>query len=94
MFDRELRAPIDIVLWGSSGFEYKEEFIEEMYTGLCASYALAREQLGKCAERNKHTYDMRVRPANFLSQPGFSSLTLGVILVDRRKGRKIILDRF
>ena len=31
---------------------------------------------------------------NFLSEPGFGSLTLDVILVDRRNGREIILDRF
>ena len=85
MFGRELRAPIDIVLGAPSGSEYShtEEFNEEMCTGLHESYALAREQLGKCAERNKHMYDMRVRPPNFLSEPGFGSLTLDAILVDR-----------
>ena len=41
------------------------EFIEEICTGLREFYALAREQLSKCAERNKHVYDMRVRPAKF-----------------------------
>ena len=67
MFGREIRAPIDIVLGGPSGSEYThtEEFIEEICTGLRESYALAREQLGKCTERNKHMYGMRVRPAKF-----------------------------
>ena len=96
MFDRELRAPIDIVLGGPSGSEdtHKEVFIEEICTGLRESYALAWEQLGKCAERNEHVYDMRVRPAKFLSEPWFGSLTLDVILIGRRNGREIILNRF
>ena len=33
--------------------------------GLRESYALAREQLRRAAERNKHIYDMRVRPVQF-----------------------------
>ena len=68
MFGRELRASIDIVLGGAEWFRihtHTEEFIEEICTGLRESYALAREQLGKCAERNKHMYDLRVRPAKF-----------------------------
>ena len=73
---------------------HTEEFIEEICTGLRESYALAREQLGKCAERNKHMYDMRVRSAKFSVGSWVGSLTLDAILVDRRNGREIILNRF
>ena len=70
------------------------KFIEEMCTGLRECYALAREQLDKCAERNKHMYNMRVRPVKFSVGTWVGSLTLDVILVDRRNCREIILDRF
>ena len=36
-----------------------------MCTGLRESYALAREQFGKCAECNNRMYNMCVRPARF-----------------------------
>ena len=64
MFGRQLRAPIDVVLGGTNGSDYatSDEFVDMVQAGLRESYALAREQLGRAAERNKHTYDMRVWP--------------------------------
>ena len=83
-------------LKGPSGFEDKhtEEFIEEIFTGLLESYVLAREQLGKCAERIKRMYNIRVRQAKFSVGIWDGSLTLDVILVDRRTGTEITQSRF
>ena len=67
MFGRELRAPIDLVhgdqrksstptwtrLWRRFASPKRE------------AYALARDILGRRAERNKHSYDMRSRPTKF-----------------------------
>ena len=67
MFGRELRAPIDVVFGCPNGSDYGtwNEFVDMLQAGLRESYDLAREQLGRAAERNKHTYNMRVRPVQF-----------------------------
>ena len=59
MFGRELRAPIDIVHGG--------RVVPNTHTVLVFAN-LTRwpgNNLGKCAERNKHMYDLRVRAAKF-----------------------------
>ena len=67
MFGSELRAPIDLVLEGPGDVEYTspDEFVEAVRLAQREAYALARDQLGKRAERNKHSYDLRARPAHF-----------------------------
>ena len=67
MFGRELRAPIDLVLVGPEETQYvnPDEFVEEVRLNQKEAYALARHHLGRRAERNKHNYDMRARPAKF-----------------------------
>ena len=67
MFGRELRAPIDVVLGGSEETQYanRDEFVEAELLNQKEAYALARYHLGRRAERNKHSYDMRARSAKF-----------------------------
>ena len=64
---RETRAPIDLV-YGTPPEPVPtnfDDFAEEMETWMKQAYTLAREQLGVAAQRNKHMYDLRVRPARY-----------------------------
>jgi len=42
-----------------------DSYAEEIETRMKRAYALVREQLEVAAQRNKHTYDLRVRPARY-----------------------------
>jgi len=64
---RETRAPIDLV-YGTPPEPVPtnfDDFAEEMEIRMKQAYTLAREQLGVAAQRNKHMYDLRVRPARY-----------------------------
>jgi transposase InsO family protein len=65
LFGRENRAPVDL-LWGAPDddetFSSYDEYVDRKVELMRESYRLAREHLGVSAERNKHYYDMRVRP--------------------------------
>ena len=67
MFGKKLRASIDLVLGGPEETQYAnpDEFVEVVRLNKKEAYALARDHLGRRAERNKHSYDMRARPAKF-----------------------------
>ena len=68
MLGREVRAPIDIVLGTgvneSLAVTY-DDFVDDMRNRLCNAYNVVRRQLGKTAERNKHYYDLRVKPTSY-----------------------------
>ena len=51
MFERELRAPVDIVLGDLSQIDYSayDPYLEDFLENQCQAYALAREQLKKNA---------------------------------------------
>ena len=64
-FGREVRAPAYLV-YGTPSESVPTTFgsyAEEIEIRMKQSYTLVREQLGVAAQRNKHTYDVRVRPA-------------------------------
>jgi len=69
MYGRETRAPLDLVYGrppasdnrSSTYSSYTQDLAERMET----AYRIVREQLKTAAERRKHKYDMRVRPAVF-----------------------------
>lgn len=42
-----------------------EEFVEAVRLGQREAYALARDHLGKSAEKNKHSYDLRTRSTRY-----------------------------
>jgi len=66
-FGREVRAPADLV-YGTPPDSVPTSFdsyAEKIETRMKQSYMLVREQLGVAAQRNKHTYDLRVRPARY-----------------------------
>ena len=68
MLGREVRAPIDIVLGTSvddAQYANYDDFVDELRRRLCSAYEVVRRQLGKTAERNKHYYDLRVKPAAY-----------------------------
>ena len=67
MFGRELRALIDLLLGGPEEIQYAnpDEFVESVRLNQKKAYALARDHLWRRAERSKHSYDMRARPAKF-----------------------------
>jgi len=65
---RETRAPIDAVLdlpspEGTS-VTY-DDFVEQIQSKLRKAYQTVRKELGRAAERNKHYYDLRVRPKRY-----------------------------
>ena len=69
MFGRETRAPLDLVYgrppdttWRTSTYS---EYVRDFAARVEAAYRLVREHLGVAAERQKHAYDLRVRPAQF-----------------------------
>jgi hypothetical protein len=69
VYGRETRAPIDLVLAvddeppgvGTS----PNQFVNEMAQRQRAAYSLARQNLGRAAERRKREYDLRVRHRQF-----------------------------
>ena len=69
VFGRESRAPLDIVYGppeepdgnGQTYSTYAAELLEKFEK----AYRAARQGLRKGAERRKHSYDLRVRPAKF-----------------------------
>jgi len=66
-FGREVRAPAYLV-YGTPSESVPTTFgsyAEEIEIRMKQSYTLVREQLGVAAQRNKHTYDVRVRPARY-----------------------------
>ena len=66
MFGRKLRAPINLVLGEPEEIQYAnpDEFVEAVRLNQKEAHALARDHLGRRAERNKYSYDMRARPPN------------------------------
>ena len=60
IFGRELRAPIDLVLGGPRDIEYTspDEFVEAVRLAQRETYALALDDMGRRAGRNKHSYDL------------------------------------
>jgi len=69
MFGREARAPLDLVYGTPSDGRNRGEnygsYAQELGKTLESAYRLVREHLRKSAERQKHSYDLRVRPAIF-----------------------------
>ena len=57
-----------------------------------AAYRLVREHLRTAAERQKNTYDLRVRPAQFAPGDRVYYYIHAVIKVARRNGRNFIQD--
>ena len=67
VFGRENRSPADLV-YGTPPASTPatfDDFAHEMEVRMQQAYALVREHLGVAAQRNKHSYDLRVRPAQF-----------------------------
>ena len=72
MYGREVRAPIDLV-FGTPAEESHipmttDEFVDSKIAMMQDAYRTVREHLECYAEREKHSYDLRVRPAKF--KPG------------------------
>jgi len=63
---REARLPADLV-YGPPPDEAAciSDFVSRQQETLREAFRLAREELGKAAQRRKRNYDMRVRPASF-----------------------------
>jgi hypothetical protein len=66
---RETRSTADL-MWGPPPSETSlppsvDDFVERKMSMMQHAFRLARETLGKCAERRKVAYDMRVRPQKF-----------------------------
>ena len=66
MFGRELQAPIDLVLGGpvDASFADPDEFVEAVRLTQREACGIARDDLERRAERNKHGYDLRPSPPN------------------------------
>jgi transposase InsO family protein len=65
---REARAPLDIVMGipeQDRGLATYNKVAEDRLQVMRDSYDLVREHTGRCAERSKKYYDLRVRPAVF-----------------------------
>jgi len=69
MFGRETRAPLDLVYgkpaYRSDRVENYGDFAQNLEETLETAYRLVRGHLQKAAERQKHSYDLRLRPAVF-----------------------------
>ena len=67
MFDRELRAPVDVLLGDPSQTHYTayDPFVEELLENQVQAYALVWEHVKTRAERNRKGYNLRVRPVEF-----------------------------
>jgi transposase InsO family protein len=69
IFGKENRAPLDLVYGppegtDESGLTYST-YANELSEKFVKAYGTARQSLKKNAERRKHNYDLRVRPAKF-----------------------------
>jgi len=67
VFGRENRSPADLV-YGTPPASIPtnfDDFAHEAKVRMRQAYALVREQLGVAAQRNKHAYDLRVKPASY-----------------------------
>jgi len=69
MFGRETRAPLDLLYGkpsdgGGRAGNYGD-FAQKLEETLESAYRLVREQLRTAAERQKHSYDLRIRPVAF-----------------------------
>ena len=66
MHGREARIPADLV-YGPPQPENEcgSDFVHQQQETMRDAFALAREQLGKAANRRKNHYDMRARPQKF-----------------------------
>ena len=66
MHGREARIPADLV-YGPPHTEASAEhdFVHSQQTTLREAFELARQQLGKAANRRKHQYDLRSRPQQY-----------------------------
>ena len=69
MYGHEVRAPLDVVMGlpvtGSPPGIPVHDFVDEKLGQMRAAYRAVRENLNKAAERQKHYYDLRVKPASF-----------------------------
>ena len=68
VLSREIRGPVDIMLGitvaGEQPATY-DDFVDETRQRMQCAFNLVRKHLGVAAERNKHHYDLRVRPRPF-----------------------------
>ena len=69
MFGHEVRSPLDVVMGlpvvcTPPGIAV-HEFVDDKVDQIRAAYRVVRENLKKAAERQKHYYDLRVKPASF-----------------------------
>ena len=74
---REVRAPVDLVYdtpETTAPVSYAS-YADEMDDRMREAYALVREHLKVAAERNKCTYDLRVRTRQYKVGTGFTTLT-------------------
>jgi len=65
---RETRAPIDLVLdlpTADTPTVSYDAYVEDLQDKFRSAYTLVRKELGVTAERNKHYYDLRVRPKQY-----------------------------
>jgi hypothetical protein len=66
---RETAMPVDVVLGRPEEerreFTSYEEFTDDLAARLEKAFQLARENLGKAAERRKNAYDLRVKGSSF-----------------------------
>src|SRR5688572_27655923 len=69
LYGRENRVPLDLVYGRPPGFELDNatysSYVEDLAERMETAYREVREQLRRAAERRKHDYDLRVRPATF-----------------------------
>ena len=66
LFGREARVPADLVYGDPLVADLPtDDFVSRRQTQMRKAYALAREHLGRAAQRRKATYDLRVRPHTF-----------------------------
>jgi len=67
VFGRENRSPADLVCGTPPALVPTnfDDFAHEAEVRMQHAYTLVREQLGVAAQRHKHAYDQRVRPAKF-----------------------------
>ena len=69
MFGHEVRAPLDVVMGlpvhDDTSRIAVDDFVEDKLVQMRAAYRSVRENLRKSAERQKHYYDLRVKPAAY-----------------------------
>jgi len=69
MFGHEVRAPLDIIMGLTSHSagpsRTADEFVENKLETMRLAYESVRKQLQRSAERQKHYYDLRVKPASY-----------------------------